>query len=171
MSRPEPSARIRLRDIMLKRYLRLGEEHTVSEVMGFLSDPRFQAHGLPYLVVIDRDGSLAGMLPAKAVFHSLLKGHDGAGDDDDQAFLDSVDDCLRLPVKAIMNTDIPQLSPDDCLDAAFLCVHETGAEVIALIEEGRIVGLLTARILFETACQLTVGALSGGVIPPGSAPA
>jgi CBS domain-containing protein len=165
MTAKENPDRTRLRAIMLKRYLRLGEGHTIAEVMGFLSEPHFEENGLPYLVVIGRDGSLAGMLSAKDIFRTL------AGDPEseameDEAFLKRAGDRLGTPVGEIMNRDIPSLHPDAFLEDAFICIQETATDAIALVEEGRVVGLVTARILFETASSLTVGALSGGVIPP-----
>jgi CBS domain-containing protein len=167
MTTESPPPRTRLREIMLKRYLRLGESHTIAEVMGFLSDARFQTDGLPYLVVINREGGMAGMLPPKAVFRALLGDATGSqAKPDEAAFRDCVNERLQLRVGRIMQSDIPQLGPDASLIEAFHCVRETAADVVAVIEEGRVVGLLTARILFETAAQLTVGSLSGGVIPP-----
>lgn len=164
MTATENTIRTRLRDIMLKRYLRLGENHTIAEVMGFLSEPHFEENGLPYLVVIGRDGSLAGMLRAKDIFRSL------AGDADaehmqDKAFLERATDRLATPVGDIMKRDIPSLHPDAFIEDAFICIKETVTDAIALVEDNRVVGLVTARILFETAASLTVGALSGGVIP------
>jgi CBS domain-containing protein len=155
----------RLRGIMLRRYLRLGEEHTIAEVMGFLSDPHFKKDGLPYLVVIRRDGTLAGMLPPKAIFRTLAP-ESGSASGSAEDFLAAASTRLSVTVGEIMNRDIPVFSPDDRLESAYRCIRETATDVIALVEENRVVGLITARILFETASRLTVGSLSGGVIPP-----
>jgi CBS domain-containing protein len=166
----ESANRTRLRDIMLRRYLRLGEEHTIAEVMGFLSDAHFKKDGLPYLVVIRRDGKLAGMLPPKAIFRALAP-EAGSASGSAKDFLASSAARLPVTVGEIMDRDTPVLSPEDSLEKAYRCIRETATDVIALVEDNRVVGLVTARILFETASRLTVGSLSGGVIPPaGSAP-
>jgi CBS domain-containing protein len=160
-----PATATRLREIMLRRYLRLGEEHTIAEVMGFLSDPHFQKDGLPYLIVIRRDGTLAGMLPPKAIFKALAAGN-AEKPANTKEFLASATAALSTTVGEIMMRDIPVLSPEDSLEKAYRCIHDTATDVIALMEENRVVGLVTARILFETASRLTVGSLTGGVIPP-----
>jgi CBS domain-containing protein len=159
----ENSRRLLIADVMLRRYLRLGEGHTLAEVMGFLTDPHFEKDGLPFLVVIAEDGSFAGILQPKEIFRHLV-GDSGEGADD-PSVIEQARSRLSTPVGKVMERDIPQLSPGLPLDEAFLRVHESPAECIAVTEEGRIVGLLTARILFEKASALSVGALSGGVIP------
>ena len=155
---------MRLRDIMLRRYLRLGESHTIAEVMGFLSDERFAKDGTPYLVVISETGTLAGMLTAKDIFTALMGELSGEEISESQ-FLATAPAQLQTPVRDIMDRDIPTLSPDAFLPEAFACFKDNPVDVIALVEESRVVGLLTSRILFETASNLTVHALSGGVIP------
>mgnify|MGYP001035663714 CR=1 FL=1 len=157
-----------LREIMLRRYLRLGEEHTIAEIMGFLSDPHFKQDGLPYLVVIRRNGTLAGMLPPKAILRVLAPGAASASGNAAD-FLAAAAGKLSVTAGEIMDRDTPVLSPDDSLEAAYRCIRKTATDVIALVEEERVVGLVTARILFETASRLTVGSLSGGVIPPSEA--
>lgn len=160
----------RLREVMLRRYLRLGEDHTIAEIMGFLSDAHFKKDGLPYLVVLRRDGTLAGMLPPKAIFRVLTPETDSASGNAEE-FLTAAAARLSVTVGEIMDRDTPVLSPEDSLEKAYRCIRETATDVIALVEDNRVVGLVTARILFETASRLTVGSLSGGVIPPaGSAP-
>ena len=158
-------ARIRLRDIMLRRYLRLGEAHTLHEVMGFLTDQHFEKDGLPFLVVIGPEGQFVGMLEAKSVLSAMLEGVQ-EGPDSEQSLLQSAPVNLNKTVGHIMNRNIPTLSPDAFLEGAFKCIEEFNTEAIAVIDEGRVVGLISARILFEQASTLTVGALTGGVIPP-----
>jgi CBS domain-containing protein len=164
MTLPETGDRLRLRDIMLRRYLRLGESHTIAEVMGFLSDERFARDGMPYLVVISENGTLAGMLTAKDIFRTLM-GKESGKSLSEAAFLKQAPAQLNTSVGTIMDRNIPTLSPEAFLPEAFACFRDNSIDVIALVEEGRVVGLLTSRILFETASQLTVHALSGGVIP------
>ncbi|MGC9451790.1 MAG: CBS domain-containing protein [Oceanipulchritudo sp.] len=158
--RPE---RLKLADVMLRRYLRLGESHTIAEVMGFLSDPHFKKEGLPFLVVIAEDGSFAGMLRPKAIFNCLL---DDDREQEEDRFAERAASRLTITVAAIMDRDVPALPPGVPLDEAFLCIHQSATECVAVTEEGRVIGLITARLLFEKASSLTVGALSGGVIPP-----
>lgn len=164
MSALPASDRMRVRDIMLRRYLRLGESHTIAEVMGFLSDERFIGNGMPFLVVISEQGTLAGMLTAKDIFRAL-KGDLTGKDLTEENFLKQAAGKLKTTVGGIMDRDIPTLSPDAFVSEAFACFRDHSVDVIALVEEGRVVGLLTSRILFETASTLTVHALSGGVIP------
>ncbi|NDV63572.1 CBS domain-containing protein [Puniceicoccales bacterium CK1056] len=164
MNSGKTSDRLQLRDIMLRRYLRLGESHTIAEVMGFLSDERFAKDGMPYLVVISEEGTLAGMLTAKDIFRALM-GNTHGNDLGEAEFLKQAPDQLEIPVGQIMERGIPTLSAEAFLPEAFACFRESSVDVIALLEEGRVVGLVTSRILFETASHLTVHALSGGVIP------
>lgn len=165
MSGTADASRKRLRDVMLRRYLRLGESHTLAEVLGFLSDPHFEKDGLPYLVVIGRDGSLAGMLSPKRIFAALVEDLP-EGRERHAAFTEAAPRRLRIQVREVMDTAIPTLGPDEPLESAYRCIQESATEVMAVIGEGRVIGLVTARILFETASLLTVGSLSGGVIPP-----
>lgn len=159
------SQRTRLRDVMLRRYLRLGESHTLHEVMGFLTNKHFEESGIPFLVVIAEDGSFAGMLRPRAVFSALLEGVN-AGENEEQSLLQAAPVNLNKTTGHIMDRNIPTLSPDDHLEDAFRSIRQSGSEVIAILEEGRVIGLVTARLLFEKASSLTVGALTGGVIPP-----
>ena len=157
--------RLRLKDVMLRRYLRLGETHTVAEVMGFLSDPRFEKESLPFLVVISQSGAFAGILEPKAVFRCLAEGL-VSGASLSSGFLELAPARLKTRVGDIMSTGIPTLPGGALLEEAFLCINDSATGVIAVVEEERVIGLVTRRILFEQASSLTVGALSGGVIPP-----
>ncbi len=167
---PESAAapRIRMGDIMLRRYLRLGESHTLAEVMGFLTDPHFSKDGLPFLVVIDSEGGLAGVLPPKAILAALIE---GCPDDlPEDRLLQTAADRLSRTTGQVMQRNVPVLPPDAHLEDALARLEQTPSGLIGIVEEGRVVGLITPRILFEAASQLTVGALSGGVIPPHEPP-
>jgi CBS domain-containing protein len=157
--------RILLKDIMLRRYLRLGESHTLHEVMGFLTDKHFEEEGLPFLVVIGEDGGFAGILEPRTVITALLEGVQ-RGLDEEESLRTAATVNLAKTVGHLMTRSIPTLGPGACLEEAFVCHRQSGSEVIAILEENRVIGLVTARILFEQASTLTVGALTGGVIPP-----
>ena len=101
-----------LRDIMLRRYLRLGESHTLNEVMGFLTNKHFEESGIPFLVVIAEDGTFAGMLRPKAVFSALLEGVN-AGEQEEQSLLQAAPVNLAKTVGHIMDRNIPMLSPEE----------------------------------------------------------
>ncbi|MEX0321801.1 MAG: CBS domain-containing protein [Puniceicoccaceae bacterium] len=159
------NTRTRLRDIMLRRYLRLGESHTLHEVMGFLTNKHFEESGIPFLVVIAEDGSFAGMLRPKAVFSALMEGVN-PGENEEKSLMKAAPVNLRKTTGHIMDRNIPTLAPDSTLEDAFRSIRASGSEVVAVLEEGRVIGLVTARLLFEKASLLTVGALTGGVIPP-----
>jgi predicted transcriptional regulator len=133
--------------------------------MGFLTDKHFEKDGLPFLVVIGPQGQFVGMLEAKSVLSALLEGVQ-EGPNAEQSLLQSAPVNLSKTVGHIMNRNIPVLPPDALLDEAFTCIQKFNTEAIAVIDEGRVVGLISARILFEQASTLTVGALTGGVIPP-----
>lgn len=163
MSDPQEN-RILVKDIMLRRYLRLGESHTLNEVMGFLSDSHFEKDGLPFLVVIADNGSFAGLLDPKSVLSAMLEGVQ-QGLQAEQSLLDSASVNLSKTVGHIMNRNIPTITADASLDDAFRRIETSNTEVVAVLEEGRVIGLITARILFQQASTLTVGALTGGVIP------
>ena len=161
----ENEGRIRVKDIMLRRYLRLGETHTLHEVMGFLTDPHFEKDGLPFLVVISEDGTFAGILEPKAVLSAMLEGvHQG--NREEYSLRENAVANLSKTVGHIMNRNIPTIHPQAFLDEAFICIESGNTEVIAVVEDKRVIGLVTARILFQNASTLTVGALTGGIIPP-----
>ena len=67
-----------------------------------------------------------------------------------------------------MNRNIPTIRAEAFLDEAFKRIESASTEVVAVVEDGRVIGLVTARILFQQASTLTVGALTGGVIPSSS---
>ena len=159
-----PSKKTLVKDVMLRRYLRLGESHTLHEVMGFLTNKHFEKDGLPFLVVIAENGSFAGMLEPKAVLKALLEGV-SEGEDAEYSLMQSAPVNLSKTVGHIMNRNIPVLPENASLDEAFKCIHKSSTEAAAIIEDDRVIGLITARILFEQASTLTVGALTGGVIP------
>lgn len=161
----EANKRQRLREVMLRRYLRLGESHTMHEVMGFLTDKHFEENGLPFLVVIAEDGTFAGILEARAILSAIVGGNLGSSSATSAEFAQTVGNNLQLTVGSIMNRQIPKLDPDAFLEDAFLCLGESQTEVAAVIEDNRVIGLVTARLLFEKASALTVGSLTGGVIP------
>lgn len=161
----ENEVRNRVMDVMLRRYLRLGESHTLHEVMGFLTDPHFEKNGLPFLVVISEDGTFAGILEPKAVLAAMLEGvHEG--EREEQSLRENAMVNLSKTVGHIMNRNIPTIQPDAFLDEAFQRITSGNTEVVAVVEDNRVVGLVTARILFQQASTLTVGALTGGIIPP-----
>ncbi len=158
------SERIKIRDIMLRRYLRLGESHTMREVIGFLSDAHFENEGLPFLVVIAEDGGFAGVLDPRIVLEAMLEGVE-QGPEAETSLLERSGVNLAKTVGHIMTRHIPQIHPDASLEEAFAFLDEMQTESIAVMEDERIIGLVTARILFEQASDLTIGALTGGVIP------
>lgn len=160
----ETTSRQILRQIMLRRYLRLGESHTLHEVMGFLTDKHFEENGLPFLVVIANDGTFAGILEPRSILSAIVGKE--LEDTSLERFETAVGNNLKITVGQIMNRDIPRLKPDAYLEEAFLCLAGSQTEVAAVIEEDRVIGLVTARLLFEKASSLTVGSLTGGVIPP-----
>ena len=157
--------RLIVRDVMLRRYLRLGESHTLHEVMGFLTDKHFEENGLPFLVVIADDGSFAGILEPKAILTAILKETSTTAP---VGFAKVATRNLSTTVGQIMNRAIPALAPGAHLEEAYLSLSESGTEAAAVTEDGRVIGLITARLLFEQASTLTVGSLTGGVIPPAS---
>jgi CBS domain-containing protein len=157
--------RLRLRDIMLRRYLRLGESHTLHEVMGFLTDKHFEENGLPFLVVIANDGSFSGLLEPRSIL-SAIAGDAPNSSMDTGTIQQSIKDNLTKTVGQIMTRGIPTLPPEAHLEDAFLRLAESPAEAAAVVEDDRVIGLVTARLLFEQASALTVGSLTGGVIPP-----
>ena len=156
--------RIHVRDVMLRRYLRLGESHSLHEVMGFLTDPHFEKDGLPFLVVIADDGTFAGILEPKSVLAAMLEGVQ-EGEQAENSLRQSAIVNLSKTVGHIMNRSIPTIHPDAFLDEAFARIESSNSEVVAVVEDARVIGLITARILFQQASTLTVGALTGGVIP------
>jgi len=160
----ENQKRSLVRDVMLRRYLRLGESHSLHEVMGFLTDSHFEKDGLPFLVVIAEDGTFAGILEPKSVLAAMLEGVQ-EGDQAEISLRQSAIVNLSKTVGHIMNRSIPVIHPDAFLDEAFARIESSNSEVVAVVEDSRVIGLITARILFQQASTLTVGALTGGVIP------
>jgi CBS domain-containing protein len=158
--------RLPLRDIMLRRYLRLGESHTLHEVMGFLTDKHFEENGLPFLVVISENGSFAGILEPKSILGAIVGPGGKENMDEEAALAQAAKNVQSMTVGNCMTRDIPILPPDAHLEDAFLCLAETQSEAAAIVEDERVIGLVTARQLFEQASTLTVGSLTGGVIPP-----
>ncbi len=161
----EPKTTTTARDIMLKRHLRLGESHTLEEVIGFLLHPRFEVEGLPFLVVISSDGTLAGMVSPVSIFRALT----GEGEADDETVLQQAHSRLSTPIREVMVRPSRTLGPEAPLHEVFTVFAEANASAVPVVEDDRVIGLITTRILFENASTLTVGALSGGgIILPGN---
>lgn len=148
---------------MLKRYLRLGENHTLAEVIGFLQHPRFENEGMPFLVVISAEGTLAGMVSPRSIFAALSAGAEAC---DDESLLQLAQERLPTSIREVMVTAPDSLRPESELREIFTVFAHTRAPAVPVLEEGRVIGLITPRILFDTASRLALDNAESGIQLP-----
>jgi CBS domain-containing protein len=117
----------RVRDAMITEPRSLPATATAREAGEVLSPPEVRA-----VFVVDTDGRLVGVVTRKTlVTRVVARGLDPA----------------VTPLEAIAETPHYTLGPDVPLEEAFRFIEEQGAERVPVVEDGRLIGVVSRAVL------------------------
>ncbi|NQU44389.1 CBS domain-containing protein [bacterium] len=152
------------RDLMKLSFLRLGAGHTLHEALGILLDPQAREHGPRVLIVLNPDGSFAGVLTTRYLLKALLpewvsnENEQADSADFEQRLLAAIQDKLNLRVADAMNRDVPVASPQDRLPHLIDLMQERRLDSIPVLDEGRVIGVIHITDVFNAAARLALSA-------------
>ena len=137
-------ASARVRDAMIGEFRTLSPNDELSKAVNFVLGGWQQD-----FPVVDH-GRVVGMLLRTDLIANLTDGN------------------ARAKVDKAMRRDFPVASPEESLEAVFTRLHETGTATVPIVENGRLLGLITVANLFEH--LMVRAALMRGGIPADSSP-
>ena len=123
---------MKVRDLMTSEVTTLHRNEMLSLAEQLMSLGRIR-----HLPVVDEDGQLAGIVSQRDLFHSGLLRALGHGKHAAARVRD------MLPVKEVMSTDVITTTPDASLEEAALLMVEKKIGCLPVVENGRLVGILT----------------------------
>lgn len=123
---------LHVRDIMTRAVATLQRNETLRT-----ADDVMRLGRIRHLPVVDEDGSLAGIVSQRDLFHGGLIKALGYGTHARGRALDS------LVVKEAMTSEVVTTTPDTELDAAARMMLEKKIGCLVVLEAGKIVGIVT----------------------------
>jgi CBS domain-containing protein len=156
-----PDENLTARALMRVSFLRLGSQHTLREALGILLDPQARREDPKVLIILNGDGSFAGLLSPKDLLRAALPDsahgpEPSARPTGDQNLLVLLRDKLSCPVSQAMNREVPVASPDDRLPRLIERMYPQRLECIPVVEKGRILGLVHLTDVFNEAARLAL---------------
>jgi acetoin utilization protein AcuB len=125
---------MRVRELMSRDVVTIGENETCHEAVARMCQRRVR-----HLPVLDREGSLVGILTDRDVRHRLF-----ASDVFRQVGIVPVSTLLRqAPVRAVMTAPVLQISPESDLAQAAEQMRQEKVGCLPVVERSRLVGMLT----------------------------
>ena len=158
------TGKIIARDLMQTTFLRLGAGHTLREATGILLDPLARQEDPRVLVVLNPDGSLAGLLTTRLLLRALVDAGPGEGAEAadetncERLLLGAVQQRLDLRVADILSADFPVAAPHDRLPRLIELIQNRRFDSIPVVEEGRVVGIVFLTSVFNAAAALALAA-------------
>jgi CBS domain-containing protein len=162
-------------DLMRTRFLRLGAEHSLREVLGLLFAPQGRRNDDPLaIVVVSRRGDTLGLLTARHLLRALLpewlEDHDLEESDElefEQRLMPVLHDRLDQTITDAMQTDVPEAAPDDRLPVLIDYMNDKRLDCIPVVDGGRIVGVVHLVDVFGAAARLALAAHTASNEPKG----
>jgi acetoin utilization protein AcuB len=125
---------MRVRELMSRDVVTIGENETCHEAVARMCQRRVR-----HLPVLDREGSLVGILTDRDVRHRLF-----APDVFRQVGRVPVSTLLRrAPVRAVMSAPVLQISPESDVAQAAEQMRQEKVGCLPVVERSRVVGMLT----------------------------
>jgi CBS domain-containing protein len=154
------------RDLLKGSFLRLGAGHTLREALGILLDPQTQREAPRTLIVLNPDGSFAGLLTTRALLRALAPEwifDDAAGANPsgiETRLLATIPARLDVTVGEAMIRDVPAVRPDDRLPQLIGYLTGRRLECLPVIENDRVLGVIHLTDVFNAAGGLALAAQS-----------
>lgn len=121
-----------VRDLMTKDVITLERNEKL-----LVADDVMKLGRIRHLPIVEKDGTLAGIVSQRDLFHSGLLKALGYGTHAQRSALD------LLVVKEAMKTDVKTTTPDTKLSEAAKVMYEQKVGCLVVVENGKIAGILT----------------------------
>lgn len=149
------SARAELvRELMTTTVKTLGRNESLKS-----ADDVMRLGRIRHLPIVDEDGSLAGIVSQRDLFHSGLLRALGYGSHAREQALDT------LLVKEAMKTEVLTTTPDTPLSEAAVLMLERKVGCLVVVEAGKIAGILTEADFVRLAAGSTAAGRAGEAGP------
>jgi len=144
------------RDILSSgRFVRIGESHSLSEVIGIIFDPEAAALRELVVVVLDSEGKYLGLVEPRDILESLGTELSAAGTDP-AAQVAAIRRRLKAQVMEIARHDIPAARLDDSLASLLCAAARCESSAIPVFDQGQFVGVVPITMIFDAACRVTL---------------
>lgn len=153
---------ITVQDLMRPTFLRLGAGHTLREALGILLDPQARREDPRVLIVLNADGSFAGILTPRDLLKALLP--EGPTDTEvnqsvqvfEQSLIATLPDKLNAKVTEAMRRDVPTVASGQRLAKLIQILQENRLECVPVLDQGRVIGLVHLTDVFNAAAGLAL---------------
>jgi acetoin utilization protein AcuB len=135
---------MQVKDLMSRQVLTIGTSDSCLDAVARMHQARVR-----HLPVVNRDGMLVGIVTDRDLRHHLFSPH---------VYKDlgaiPVDILLKaVPVAEIMSTQVVTVAPEDQLMEAARFMLEEKVGSLPVVEEGRVVGIITETDLLRQICR------------------
>ena len=159
-------------DLMKPTFMRLGAVHTLREAMGILLEPQARHNEPRTLIILNPDGSFAGLLTTRHLLKALLEewaaDHGDAPNDErlEQELPVVLEKRLTLHVTEAMHRDAPVVSPQERLPRLMELMRDKRLDCVPVVEKDHVVGVVYLSDVFNAAAQLALAGQSDTAAPP-----
>jgi CBS domain-containing protein len=132
VAKPHIDTDLKVRDVMTREVRTVNRNDRLS-----VANELMQLGGFRHVVVVDDDGSVAGVVSSRDLFHGALAWSLGLGQAAHEKSLAS------YPVKQVMSTEVQTIAPDAGLREAAKLMAEKKIGCIPVVEGRDLVGIVT----------------------------
>lgn len=144
-----------VRDIISGKFVRIGADHSASEAVSIVFDPRESVLREIVIVVFNSDGGYIGILEPRDLLDCLGTELSVAGENP-TAQVAAIRRGLSTRVSEIARRGIPALQLDDHLPKALHLAATCDSSHLPVFDGDTFVGILPLTSLFQKICQLTL---------------
>ncbi len=145
------------KELVSRRFVRIGEGHSMAEVIGIVFDPEASALREIVIVVLASDGKYMSLIEPRDVLESLASDLLSAGEDPDMQ-VNALRQGLKVPVAEIARRNLPAVSIHDGLATLLVLAARTEASVLPVFDEKQFVGVIHVSAIFSALCKATIAA-------------
>ncbi|MFQ3577396.1 MAG: CBS domain-containing protein [Verrucomicrobiia bacterium] len=145
------------KELVSRRFVRIGEGHSMAEAIGIIFDPEASALREIVIVVLASDGDYTGLIEPRDLLESLATDLSSAGEDVD-AQIEALRRGLKVPVAEIARRNLPSVDINDGLATLLVLAARTEAAVLPVFREQQFVGVLHLSAIFSAVCKTTIAA-------------
>ncbi len=150
-------------ELISTKFVRIGESHTVAEVVGVVFDPESSSLREIVVVVLGPDGAYSGLIEPRDILESLCTELSAAGDDAAEQ-VGALRRGLAVSLSDIARRNIPAAKPTDNLATLLSIASRTDTASIPVFDKRQFLGVVTVTSVFDAVCKLTV-AMDEAVLP------
>lgn len=145
------------RDLISRKFVRIGSTHTAAEALGIIFDPAQSALREIVIAVLDKEGEYLGLIEPRDILDSLGTELSVAGADAAAQVL-AIRQGLSSPVGELARRDLAAVRLDDNLATLLLAAARTECSALPVFEGREFAGVIQVSAIFGAICQTTLAA-------------